>query len=569
MSAVCRTGSVRQRRRHLAARDVIPRCGCDDAEMSTRIPGAVAGIAAGALTLAVAEIGAALMMRGGMGSGDASPLVAVAGAFIDRTPPWLKDFAVSTFGTNDKLALFIGMAIVLTALCALIGLLGAGSKPPQEDEIGGPNLPKNGWALGLFALVGLVGVFAVLSRPDAAVIDVAPTVLGTLVGLWTLDQWWRRLAGAATGAAEADHDRPMGSGRASRRSVLLWAGGLTVVGALGIVAGRTLSRAGEVVEAARAKLGTLRVANPVTVPAGASQGVPGQTAFITPNDRFYRIDTAVTVPQVDPETWRLRVTGMVERELELTFQDLLDAELVEALVTLTCVSNFVGGHLAGNAVWTGLPVREVLARAGVQQGADMVLSTSIDGFTAGTPLEALTDDRNALIAVAQNGLPLLPEHGFPVRLVVPGLYGYVSATKWVTELKVTRFDQDEGYWTPRGWSARGPIKTASRIDVPRPGESVNTGEVVIAGVAWAQHRGIDKVEVRIGDGDWQEAELALEPTIDSWRQWMFTWQAQPGKYPVTVRATDSTGEVQTKELADPAPNGASGWHTVEVQVAGG
>ena len=196
----------------------------------------------------------------------------------------------------------------------------------------------------------------------------------------------------------------------------------------------------------------------------------------------------------------------------------------------------------------------------------MVLSTSVDGFTAGTPLEAMTDDRNSLIAVAQNGEPLLPEHGFPVRLVVPGLYGYVSATKWVTELKVTRFDQDEGYWTPRGWSALGPVKTASRIDVPRRGEAVNAGEVVIAGVAWAQHRGIDKVEVRIGDGDWQEAELADEPTIDSWRQWMLTWSAEPGEYAVSVRATDGTGQVQTDELASPAPDGASGWHTVDVTV---
>ena len=533
--------------------------------MRTRGAAALAGVAAGALTLAVAEIGAALMMRGGMGSGDASPLVAVAGAFIDRTPPWLKDFAIATFGTNDKLALFVGMAVVLTAMCAAIGLLGGRSESPRKDANGVPNHPKNGraWGLGLFALVGLVGVFAVLSRPDAAVIDVVPTVIGTIVGLWTLDRLWGRLDAPR---AVVDHDQTMGSGQASRRSVLLWGGGLTVVGALGIVAGRTLSRAGEVVEAARAKLGTLRVADPVQVPAGASQGVAGQTPFITPNDEFYRIDTAVTVPQVDPQAWRLRVTGMVDRELELTFQDLLDADLVEALVTLTCVSNTVGGNLAGNGVWTGLPVREVLARAGVQDGADMVLSTSVDGFTAGTPLEAMTDDRNSLIAVAQNGEPLLPEHGFPVRLVVPGLYGYVSATKWVTELKVTRFDQDEGYWTPRGWSALGPVKTASRIDVPRRGEAVNAGEVVIAGVAWAQHRGIDKVEVRIGDGDWQEAELADEPTIDSWRQWMLTWSAEPGEYAVSVRATDGTGQVQTDELASPAPDGASGWHTVDVTV---
>nr|WP_109472106.1 molybdopterin-dependent oxidoreductase [Ornithinimicrobium cavernae] len=501
-------------------------------------------------------------MRGGLGTGTASPLVAVAGAFIDRTPAWLKDFAIQTFGTNDKLALFVGMGIVLTGVCALIGLVGGPTKPLSEDGEGQRNHYEK-VELGLFAAVGVVGVLAVADRPDFSWPDALPTVVGTLVGLWVLDRLWRRLA-PATAAAPA----PMGPGAASRRSVLLWGGALTAVGALGILAGRALSRAGEVVEAARTRIGRIRVADPVTVPAGATQGVAGQTSYLTPNETFYRIDTAVTVPQVDPETWRLRVTGMVDREIELTFQDLLDAELVEALVTLTCVSNYVGGDLAGNAVWTGLPVREVLARAGVREGADMVLSRSVDGFTAGTPLEAMTDDRNALLAVAQNGEPLLAEHGFPVRVVVPGLYGYVSATKWVTELKVTRFDQDEGYWTPRGWSALGPVKTASRIDVPRPGEPVAAGEVVIAGVAWAQHRGIDKVEVRIGDGDWQEATLAEEPTIDSWRQWMLTWPAEPGEYAVSVRATDGTGEVQTQERAMPAPDGATGWHTIDVRVEG-
>jgi len=542
--------------------------------MRSRWPAALSGVAAGALTLAVAEIGAALMTRGGMGTGTPSPLVAVAGAFVDRTPAWLKDFAISTFGTSDKLVLLLGMAVVLTGICALIGMLGAPTRAHPQGRVT--------LGLGLFALVGLVGVLAVLSRPNASWSDVLPTVLGTLVGLWVLDRLWRRLVVPVTAPAResvgaggeastagryvttADKVRER---EASRRSVLVWGGALTVVGALGILAGRTLSRAGEVVEAARERLGTLRVANPVTVPAGASQGVPGQTPYVTPNEEFYRIDTAITVPQVDPETWRLRVTGMVDREIELSFQDLLDAELVEALVTLTCVSNYVGGNLAGNGIWTGLPVREVLARAGVQEGADMVLSTSVDGFTAGTPLEAMTDDRNALIAVAQNGEPLMPEHGFPVRLVVPGLYGYVSATKWVTELKVTRFDQDEGYWTPRGWSALGPIKTASRIDVPRPGQQVNAGEGVIAGVAWAQHRGIDKVEVRIDSGDWQEATLAEEPTVDAWRQWKLAWPAEPGEHTIVVRATDGTGEVQTEELASPAPNGASGWHTIRVDVS--
>ena len=318
--------------------------------MSNRWPAALSGIGAGALTLAVAEIGAALAMRGGVGSGNGSPLVAVAGAFIDRTPAWLKDFAIRTFGTNDKLALVVGMGIVLTLLCAVIGLIGG--------------MGRSTLGLGLFALVGVVGVLAVTSRPNFVVADVAPTIVGTLVGLGVLDWLWRKLAAArdaGPGATAATHTGAaapvavMGSGAASRRAVLAWGGGLTVLGALGIAAGRTLSRAGEVVEAARAKLGTLRVRQPVQVPAGATQGVAGQSAYLTPNEEFYRIDTAITVPQVDPETWRLRVTGMVDRDIELTFQDLLDAELVEALVTLTCVSNYVGGNLVGNGVWTGLP----------------------------------------------------------------------------------------------------------------------------------------------------------------------------------------------------------------------
>jgi hypothetical protein len=297
--------------------------------------------------------------------------------------------------------------------------------------------------------------------------------------------------------------------------------------------------------------------------------VPGHTPFVTPNADFYRIDTALFVPRVDPVDWRLRVTGLVEQEVELDLEELFAQGHVEAMVTLTCVSNTVGGGLAGNAVWTGWPVRELLARAGVRPEADMVLSRSVDGFTAGTPLEVMTDDRDALIAVAMNGDPLPAEHGYPVRLVVPGLYGYVSATKWLTELKVTRFDADEGYWTPRGWSERGPIKTASRIDVPRAGtlEPPESGTVVVAGVAWAQHRGISRVEVRVDDGAWSEAELLAEPTVDAWRLWRWEWRAQPGSHTLTVRATDGEGQVQTQEAAPPAPDGASGWHSVRVDVA--
>jgi DMSO/TMAO reductase YedYZ molybdopterin-dependent catalytic subunit len=287
---------------------------------------------------------------------------------------------------------------------------------------------------------------------------------------------------------------------------------------------------------------------------------------VTPNEEFYRIDTALTVPQVDPATWTLRVHGLVERELTLTWDELLGADLVETYVTLACVSNPVGGDLVGNARWLGLPIRHVLARAVPQAGADMVLSTSVDGFTASTPLEVLTDDRDALLAIGMNGEPLPLAHGFPVRMVVPGLYGYVSATKWVTDLEVTRFADREAYWTTRGWTERGPIKTSSRIEVPRAGVSVAAGTVAVGGTAWAQHTGITAVEVQVDDSPWQQADLSTEISVDTWRQWSWQWDAEPGSHTLRVRATDATGETQTSEERDVVPDGATGWHEVTVQV---
>uniref|UniRef100_UPI0013E97431 molybdopterin-dependent oxidoreductase n=1 Tax=Cellulomonas endophytica TaxID=2494735 RepID=UPI0013E97431 len=286
---------------------------------------------------------------------------------------------------------------------------------------------------------------------------------------------------------------------------------------------------------------------------------------VTPNDAFYRIDTAFVVPTIDPSGWSLRVHGLVEREVVLTWEDLLGESLVEAWVTLACVSNEVGGDLVGNARWLGLPVRGLLARAGMREGADMVLSTSSDGFTASTPLEALTDDRDALLAVGMNGEPLPYEHGFPARLVVPGLYGYVSATKWVVDLEVTRFADRTAYWTDRGWSERGPVKTASRIEVPRAGAEVPAGTVAVGGTAWAQHRGVTGVEVQVDDGPWQPAVLAGEISVDTWRQWSFRWEATPGQHVLRVRASDPDGP-QTGDVARVVPDGATGWHTVVVRV---
>ena len=290
------------------------------------------------------------------------------------------------------------------------------------------------------------------------------------------------------------------------------------------------------------------------------------TPWLTPNEDFYRIDTALSVPEINAQDWELRIHGLVEQEVRLTFQDLLDAQLIESHVSLTCVSNPVGGNLAGNAKWLGMPIRDVLKMARPKEGADMVLSTSVDGFSASTPLEVLQDDRDAMLAIGMNGEALPLEHGYPVRMVVPGLYGFVSATKWVVDLEVTRFADNKAYWTQRGWSDHGPIKTMARVEVPKSFAKVPAGKVAIGGTAWAQTRGITKVEVQIDSGPWTEAVLSEEASLITWRQWSLDWDATPGPHYIKVRATDGTGEVQTDKRADPVPDGASGWQSVMVTV---
>ncbi|NED53244.1 sulfite oxidase, partial [Micromonospora aurantiaca] len=302
------------------------------------------------------------------------------------------------------------------------------------------------------------------------------------------------------------------------------------------------------------------------VPAGADLSLPRLAPYVTPNREFYRIDTALVVPQVDPATWRLRIHGRVRNPIELSFDDLLARPMVERYVTLACVSNEVGGDLIGNARWLGVPIKELLDEAGPLDGADQVVGRAVDGWTCGTPTSVLRDGRDALLAVGMNGEPLPIQHGFPVRMVVPGLYGYVSACKWLTELELTSFADFDAYWVPRGWSAQGPIKTQSRIDTPRPRSRPAAGPVTVAGVAWAQHRGIRRVEVRADGGPWQEATLAPAVSADTWVQWSWRWDATPGEHTLQVRATDTAGETQTEQRAPVAPDGATGWHTVRVTV---
>ncbi|MGH2512845.1 MAG: molybdopterin-dependent oxidoreductase, partial [Candidatus Limnocylindrales bacterium] len=302
-------------------------------------------------------------------------------------------------------------------------------------------------------------------------------------------------------------------------------------------------------------------------PADAGVAVRGVAPFITPNRDFYRVDTALIPPVVDPSTWRLRIHGMVDRELNLDLASLLARPSIERDITLTCVSNPVGGPYVGNARWVGIPLKALLEEAGVQTGADQIVSRSVDGFTVGTPTAIAMDGRDAILAVGMNGQPLPVEHGFPVRMLVPGLYGYVSATKWLTDLELTTFAAYDPYWVARGWKPQAPIKTMARIDSPAAFVGLATGPVVIGGVAWAQHRGIERVEVKVDDGPWTEASLAEVDTLDTWRQWSHPWIATAGRHSLTVRATDGTGTTQPEERAEPFPDGATGWHSLVVTVS--
>ncbi|MFI6783553.1 molybdopterin-dependent oxidoreductase [Micromonospora sp. NPDC050276] len=534
---------------------------------------ALAGITAAAVAIGIAEPVAVLT------GPRSAPLVAVGGVVVDAVPESLKQLAIDLFGTADKIALLVGTAVLLGGFAALFGVLAV-----------------RRLALGLagIALFGAIGVAAALTRSGADLADALPSLVGAGLGalvLWLfiagpfeLNPWsWspptataRSAASASPGgslpkipagpAAADEGVEPAGVDPESRRRFLTGSGvllGTAVVAGLG---GRWLAgRRG--VSAAR---DAIRLPAPVApapaVPAGADLSLTQLAPYVTPNFGFYRIDTALVVPQVDPDTWRLRIHGRVGKERTYSYADLLARPLVERYVTLACVSNEVGGDLIGNARWLGVPLRELLDEVEPDDDADQVVGRSVDGWTCGTPTAALRDGRDALLAVGMNGEPLPVEHGFPVRMVVPGLYGYVSACKWVTELELTRFADFDAYWVPRGWSAQGPIKTQSRIDTPRGRNRLTAGPVTVAGVAWAQHRGIRRVEVRVDNQDWQQAELAPTVSVDTWVQWSWRWDATPGEHRLQVRATDATGETQTERTQGVAPDGATGWHTVTVTV---
>jgi DMSO/TMAO reductase YedYZ molybdopterin-dependent catalytic subunit len=495
---------------------------------------ALAGTAAVAVALGAGELIAGIVPRA------PSPVVAVGTWLIDAAPGWLERTGIALFGTANKLALNIGIVVVSLGVGAALGLL---------------ELRRNGPAVAGFLAFGAVGVLASLAvgRPTpwglvSAIAVVAVAVAAGIVALRAL-----------LAAAPTPDLTPTGEWHLRRRFLGLVVGA-SLAGVVSAAAGRTLLQ-----RVVPTSLDLPRPAEPVAAPP-PDLPVPEISPLVTPNRDFFRIDTNLVVPAVETSSWRLRVRGLVERGLTLTLDDLLGMPLVERWITIACVSNEVGGELIGNAAWTGVPLRELLDLAGVLDGATQIVGRAVDGWTAGFPTELAYDGRDALVAVGMNGEALPRRHGAPARLVVAGLYGYVSATKWLEEIELSDWDAYDAYWARRGWAKEGPIRIQSRIDVPRGGGTVQTGAVDVAGVAWAPHVGVTRVEVAIDDGDWQETELGPSLSDHAWRQWHHRWQATAGRHVLAVRATGGDGQTQTSTRRAPFPAGATGYHVVDVEV---
>lgn len=456
---------------------------------------------------------------------------------VDSVPGAVKDWAISTFGTADKAVLLTGIVLVTVAIGALTGVVA-----------------RHRWwvARAVFVGFGLLAAWA-SSGDRGIIVALVPATLAVVVGLSTL----RVLMKGGT-APEADR---------SRRALII---GLLAGGALlAAGAGRLLLERSKRVFAGREDVTLPPAAEPLgQVPAGAELAVAGITPLFVPNRDFYRIDTALFVPRVDVSDWTLKLTGRVDRQMSFSYEDILEMEMIERDVTLSCVSNRVGGDLVGNARWLGVPLTRILDLARPAENAEQVVARSVDGFTAGFPIESAYDGRDALLAVGMNGEPLPYEHGFPARLVVAGLYGYVSATKWLSEIELAGWDDFNAYWIPRGWAKEGPVRTQSRIDVPAARGRTEPGSTVVAGIAWAPSVGISAVEVQLGeDAPWVEATLSEPLSESAWVQWSVGWDASAGEHLLTVRATDANGVTQDPVLRPPAPSGATGWHTVRVAVA--
>ena len=504
--------------------------------MGSRWRLAFAGFVSVLAAIGVGELAAGLI------AGVPSPILAIGRGVVALQPPGAKDFVASLFGTNDKLALEIVIIAVALAIGAAFGILLARRRDLAAMIIAG------------FAAAGF---FASLGDPDVSItIAAAGAGAEAIAGIWVFN----RLIPLALGPEPA---RPAAMPNWSRRTLLLQGGAIAVGSVVGSVVGRLL------LEGQRKPIAATlpQPGQTATLPNGADLGIPGEAPIVMPNDRFYRIDTALITPNVDIATWSMKVTGMVDHPVTLTYDQLVQLPIIEQYVTIACVSNVVGGDLVGNALWRGVPLRTVLDMAGVQNGATQLVGRSVDSFTVGMPTEWVMDEsRVPMIAVGMNGQPLPRAHGYPARLIVPGLYGYVSATKWLAELELTTLEAFDAFWIPRGWAKEAPILTQSRIDLPKNGASLAAGAVAIAGVAWAPDRGISKVEVAI-NGEWHEARLSTPISKATWIQWLYDWAPIGGAYTIEVRATDGTGVVQTADHSEPAPDGARGHHTIKVQVA--
>ncbi len=504
----------------------------------SRPAAALAGVVAGAMALGATELLAGLI------AGAPSVVLEIGALLISLQPPGAKQFVVDLFGTADKDVLNVAIVLGALVLAAALGILAR---------------HRRSWTTAGFAVIALVGLYASLRDPLVdAVLAVLAAVIGFAVGTTVLG-WLLRMA-TPSGLVEMPNW--------GRRRFIGSSIGVAALAVTGGTVGRLLlnSRA----NAAPTATSIPPAIDPVgPLPSGAELAVDGISDLVTSNRTFYRIDTNLLTPRLEAETWSLSIDGMVDRPFSLTYPELLAMEMHEEYVTIACVSNEVGGDLVGNALWRGVRLRELLDRAGVRAGATQLVGHSFDGWTAGFPTAWLEQsDREALVAVAMNGEPLPPEHGFPARLIVPGLYGYVSATKWLTKIGLTTLEAFDGYWVPLGWAKEAPILTQSRIDVPRSGNSVPAGPVAVAGVAWAPDRGIARVEVRVDDGPWAAAELSTPISDATWVQWLYRWEAAPGEHQLSARATDGNGEVQTDRLTRPAPDGARGHHTISINVNG-
>ena len=527
--------------------------------MRNRLTYALFGVLATLVGMAAGHLVASLLNPA------SSPVLAVGSQVIDLTPTPMKEWAIRRFGSNDKNVLIGSVLAGVLVLSAVAGLLA-----------------RRRFRYGAALLVVLVAVaaFTALNRPAAEALDVLPSLATVLAGvgsLWLLDRRSTQTAApaashstgeAGSGGISATNDVDAvvgGSSAPSRRGVLIAGGALAAAAAVMAGAGRRIGQY-------RSRLTDIAFPKPAdpapAFPAGIEADYPGITPLRVPTGDFYRVDTRLDVPIVDIETWTLTIDGMVDEELTFTFDDLLAMPLVERDITLTCVSNSVGGPYVGGARWIGVRLSDLLDKAGVQEGVDQIFSTDVDGMTIGTPYELATDGRDAMIALGMNGEALPREHGYPARMVVPGLYGFISACKWIERITLTTYAEKDSYWTDRDWATHAPIKISSRIDTPKVLETIDAGETFIGGVAWAQQNGgVAKVQVQVDGGPWRDAQLGPSAGNDYWRQWYFPWTAEPGSHNLASRVIDGAGNTQTAVRAEPFPEGSSGIQTLIVKVA--